>query len=103
MTRTTRHITLALVGSALLATCCIGSGFFDDEDPQGQKSGTTSSHRGYRRSRFWPGPFWWSRPSYSHSPPVVGRSSGAPSGGSRSSGGATSRGGFGGSGHASGG
>ena len=108
MTRTTRNITIGLVGSALMATCCIVSGCLESpEERDARAHGTGTVH--HRSRSIWPRYFWWSTPRYSYSPPAVGStthsSGGKSSSGSSSSksGSATSHGGFGSTGHATGG
>ena len=73
MTRSTRNITLGLVGSALMASCCITSGCLDTDQERAQReaelrNGTTTAHRRYH---FWPRYYWWSSPRYSYSPGIV--------------------------------
>jgi len=108
MTRSTRNITLGLVGSALMASCCITSGCLDTDQERAQReaelrNGTTTTHRSYH---YWPRYYWWASPRYSYSPGIYTSSGGGAShsssgGGTKSSSSTTTtRGGFGSSGHA---
>jgi len=109
MTRTTRNITLGLVGSALMATCCITSGCLDTDEEREQRMAeqkTTGPHVRRHSYHFWPRYYWWSTPRYSYSSPGIGSTVGRSTTGSSSSGGtksssssSTGRGGFGSTGH----
>lgn len=106
MTRTTRNISIGLVGSALMATCCITSGCLDTPEERAAYARNTGTV--HHRSRpFWPRYYWWSTPRYSYSRPGVGSTYSHGSGDHASSGashssshGTTGRGGFGSTGHA---
>jgi hypothetical protein len=109
MTRTSRNITLGLVGSALMATCCITSGCLDTDEEREQRlaeqktTGSTVRRHSYHS---WPRYYWWSTPRYSYSSPGIAPAIGHGTPGTSSSGGTQSsssssagRGGFGSTGH----
>jgi hypothetical protein len=106
MTRSTRNIVLALIGSAGLLTCCFPACNATQEEEEKDQEGRVVRHvhRPIYRPWYWPvgwGWGWGGGGSY-RSQPAYGPSyrPGSGTGGSRPSGTTTSRGGFGGTGHA---
>jgi len=106
MTRTTRNITLGLIGSAmLLGCCCVSCVDVREEEDKDEKGNVVGHHRHYVYRPWYSGGRGWTY--YSGYSPSYGRSYGTPaqsptgtSGGSRTTTSVTSRGGFGSTGHA---
>jgi len=106
--RSTRNITLGLIGSALVFGCCCVSCVDIRDEPERDANGNIVRHHRHVYFHWWP----WYHSHYYGSGWGYGGYGGygrsyAPSpgrtttgGGSRPSSGATSRGGFGGTGHA---